>query len=122
MLDAMEAEQRLLATNLISLRECLHQFVFRLFEVLEWKPIVDNIVLGDPDSEADSRRTIIMRIFEERLLGTLDFTDSIHVDPVIVRTIAFMKSFFVENSPIRRCQYFTFAVFKDGPQSGTGST
>jgi hypothetical protein len=103
----MEAEQCLLATNLISLGECLHQFVFRLSEVLEWKAIVDNMVLGDPDSDADSRRTIMMRIFAERLLSTLDFNDSMHLDPVIVRTIAFMKSFFVVNSPIRRCQYFT---------------
>jgi hypothetical protein len=98
MLDAMEAKQQLLATNLMSLGKYLHQFVFTpLFKVLEWKPIVDNIVLKDPDSESDSRCTIMMRIFAERLLGTLDFNDSIHLDPVIIRTITVMKSFFIEN-------------------------
>lgn len=47
-LDAMYAEQRLLATNLTSLGDFLDQFFFSLFNVMEWNEDVDNIVRHTP--------------------------------------------------------------------------
>eukprot|EP00978_Attheya_sp_CCMP212_P017004 scaffold45035_cov49-Attheya_sp.AAC.3 len=124
-LDAMEKDQRFLATNFTSLGVILNQFVVSLFKVLELQPIVDELVRAVPDAlrydgRVDGRRVgrnsweggdhnlerqTMVHIFARQILGTLDFSNLTHPIPLIAQTAAFMQDFFQGVNP-SRVMYF----------------
>jgi hypothetical protein len=95
-MDAMGDEQRLLATNLISIGGILNEFTYKLFEQMGWKAEVSHVTNTTPDdvkhagkkdrytqrkvrpaatADQDFERYVMVLIFSQRLLGTLDFDD-----------------------------------------------
>lgn len=125
-LDHMEADERALATNFISLGYILNQFVVSLFRVLELESFVKQIVaemsnevrhgraadfrrIGSSSweaSDANLERQAIVQIFADKILGVLDFTDNPYEDKLVVRSAAFMKLYFPKIN-IERVMIFT---------------
>lgn len=122
--DAVELEQRLLASNLNSVGEVLNQFIASLFRVLQLEPIVQDTVRTLPDSVRYGRRTdgsranawqasdgnlerqVMVHLFVEKILAPLDFHPSPRDVDILGKTAYFMSLFFSRVDPAR-VMFFT---------------
>jgi hypothetical protein len=117
-LDWMMADQVLLAMNLTCFGATLNEFVHSLCTVLEWKPLVKQIVREDRAARraANSRRVAsnslddddgklsewhaLVHLIVEHILAELDFnTAPNQMSPPVLKTAQFLKVYFSHLEP-----------------------
>ena len=126
-MDAMEREQRLLASNFIVIGSKLSEFIVKLFDVLEWTPKIDQIMAGATPSVKNSvrrvngkvvhpkawkasdtntmRQYVMFEYMVEGLFAPLDVTPTwkeisdYNPDRLIPRSVASLRDYFKHISP-----------------------
>jgi hypothetical protein len=121
-LDLMDSEEELLSWNLMAVGGILNEFLYVLMDRLDWKRFIDSSVGTLPSdgrrsdgrrvdprsftvSDANKERYAIVFMFVNKLLGPLEFLDSVEQDPVLIETRDCIIEYFTALDPMQY-QYF----------------
>ena len=102
-LDAIEEEQPLLSFNLIACSVILEQFVCSLTRVMQWDPLIQSFIKGNPNLQLDHRQGVL-HMFAQHLLAALDFSsrpiehEFLQV-PLGLASSSFLTEFFLRLNP-----------------------
>jgi hypothetical protein len=132
-LDMMTSEEELLSWNLMAVGGWVNGFLYELVGTLKWKQFSNAGVATLPadgrrnirpgkfiPSEAYDQRFSLVTEIVNKLLGPLEFLDSVEDDPVFIATRDCFKLYFAEID-LMRYHYFPTSAAGKGPKGPTAS-